>query len=169
MFWSFHPLAVKTDNEHLPKPFFKVIWKSLYRKKFFFSSLTNSKVHVWISHRTLLVFDVLVLSISISEILLFSCLLYYFPVCGYHWDIITSSRVSYITFRYFSVFGYQMKHAFSCLIYYLSVFGYQMKNSLSYLMYYLSVFGYQMKHSFSCWLYITYWCFDIEWNTSSRV
>ena len=28
MFWSFHPLADKTNNEHLPKPFFKVI-KSL--------------------------------------------------------------------------------------------------------------------------------------------
>ena len=30
MFWSFHPLADKTNNEHLPKPFFKVIQKSLY-------------------------------------------------------------------------------------------------------------------------------------------
>ena len=28
MFWYFHPLADKTNNEHLPKPFFKVI-KSL--------------------------------------------------------------------------------------------------------------------------------------------
>ena len=31
MFWSFHPLADKTNNEHLPKPFFKVIgMKSLH-------------------------------------------------------------------------------------------------------------------------------------------
>ena len=30
MFWSFHPLAHETDDEHLPKPFFKVIRKSLY-------------------------------------------------------------------------------------------------------------------------------------------
>ena len=30
MFWSFHPLADETKNEHLPKPFFKVIRKSLY-------------------------------------------------------------------------------------------------------------------------------------------
>ena len=29
MFWSFHPLADETKNEHLPKPFFKVIRKSL--------------------------------------------------------------------------------------------------------------------------------------------
>ena len=29
MFWSFHPLADKTTSEHLPKLFFKVIWKSL--------------------------------------------------------------------------------------------------------------------------------------------
>ena len=29
-FWSFYPLADKTNNEHLPKLFFKVIWKSLY-------------------------------------------------------------------------------------------------------------------------------------------
>ena len=29
MFCSFHPLADKTNNEHLPKPFFKVIQKSL--------------------------------------------------------------------------------------------------------------------------------------------
>ena len=27
--WSFHPLADKTNNEHLPKPFFKIIRKSL--------------------------------------------------------------------------------------------------------------------------------------------
>ena len=33
MFWSFHPLAYETDDEHLPKPFFKVIRKSLYFKK----------------------------------------------------------------------------------------------------------------------------------------
>ena len=31
MFWSFHPLADKTNNEHLPKPFFKVIRTSLYQ------------------------------------------------------------------------------------------------------------------------------------------
>ena len=30
VFWSFHPLADKTNNEHLRKPFFKVIRKSLY-------------------------------------------------------------------------------------------------------------------------------------------
>ena len=29
MFWSFHSLADKTNNEHLPKPFFKVIRESL--------------------------------------------------------------------------------------------------------------------------------------------
>ena len=29
IFWSFHPLADKTNNEHLPKPLFKVIRKSL--------------------------------------------------------------------------------------------------------------------------------------------
>ena len=31
MFWPFHLLADKTNNEHLPKPFFKVKRKSLYR------------------------------------------------------------------------------------------------------------------------------------------
>ena len=30
MFWSFHPLADKTNNENLPKPFFKGKRKSLY-------------------------------------------------------------------------------------------------------------------------------------------
>ena len=29
MFWSLHPLADKTKNKHLPKPFFKIIRKSL--------------------------------------------------------------------------------------------------------------------------------------------
>ena len=29
MFWSFHPLADKTSNDHLPKPFIKVTRKSL--------------------------------------------------------------------------------------------------------------------------------------------
>ena len=33
MFWSFHPLADKTNNEHLPKPFFKVTRKSLSRHR----------------------------------------------------------------------------------------------------------------------------------------
>ena len=35
MFWSFHPLADKTNNDHLPKPFFKVTRKSLilHRKR----------------------------------------------------------------------------------------------------------------------------------------
>ena len=28
VFWSYHPLAGKANNEHLPKPFFKVIRKS---------------------------------------------------------------------------------------------------------------------------------------------
>ena len=30
MFSSFHPLADKTNNEHFPKPYFRVIRKSLY-------------------------------------------------------------------------------------------------------------------------------------------
>ena len=30
MFWSSHPLADKANNEHLPKPFFKVIRKSIH-------------------------------------------------------------------------------------------------------------------------------------------
>ena len=30
IFSSFHPLADKTNNEHLPKPFFKVLRKSLH-------------------------------------------------------------------------------------------------------------------------------------------
>ena len=33
MFCSFHPLADKTNNKHLRKPFFKVIRKSLYLVK----------------------------------------------------------------------------------------------------------------------------------------
>ena len=33
MFCSFHPLADKTNNKHLPKPFFKDIRKSLYPLK----------------------------------------------------------------------------------------------------------------------------------------
>ena len=34
MFCSFHPLADKTNNKHLRKPFFKVIRKSLYYSRF---------------------------------------------------------------------------------------------------------------------------------------
>ena len=34
MFWSFHPSPDKTSNEHLPKPFIKVIRKSLYLQGF---------------------------------------------------------------------------------------------------------------------------------------
>ena len=37
MFWSFHPLADKTNNKPLPKPFFKVIRKSLYSRELFLS------------------------------------------------------------------------------------------------------------------------------------
>ena len=35
MFYSFHPLADETNNEHLPKPFFKVIRKSRYSRELF--------------------------------------------------------------------------------------------------------------------------------------
>ena len=42
MFWSFHPLVDKTSNEHLPKPFFKVIRKLLWR--FFFLSSSGWSV-----------------------------------------------------------------------------------------------------------------------------
>ena len=31
MFWSFHPLADKTNNEHLPKPYFKVMRNLLFK------------------------------------------------------------------------------------------------------------------------------------------
>ena len=31
MFWSLHSFADKTNNKHLPKPFFKVLRKSLYK------------------------------------------------------------------------------------------------------------------------------------------
>ena len=40
MFWSFHPLADETNNEHLPKPFFKVIRKSLYQWRIFYEKHT---------------------------------------------------------------------------------------------------------------------------------
>ena len=33
MFWSFHPLAHNTYNEHLPRPFFNAIRESLYVDK----------------------------------------------------------------------------------------------------------------------------------------
>ena len=51
----------------------------------------------------------------------------------------------------FSVFGYHIKHSFSCLIYLLLVIGNQMK--LSYLMYDFMVFLYHIKHSCSCLIY----------------
>ena len=38
MFWSFHPFTDKTNNEHLPKPIFKVIRNSL---KWFMNSKTK--------------------------------------------------------------------------------------------------------------------------------
>ena len=43
----FHPLADKTNNEHLPKPFFKVIQKSLYCHFFFVYPL--QKYHVMLN------------------------------------------------------------------------------------------------------------------------
>ena len=117
---------------------------------------------VWISHETLLlVFDVLLLSVWISDEslrLVFDILLI--------------------------VFGYQMKHPFSCLIYCFSVFAYdQIKHSFSCLIYNLSVFGNQMKHYFSCLIYyflvfdnqmnrvwyITPRYLNIEWNNPCRV
>ena len=44
VFWSFHPLADKTNNERLLKPFFKVIRKSLYRHSSP-SSMQNVRQH----------------------------------------------------------------------------------------------------------------------------
>ena len=43
MFCSFHPLADKTNNKHLPKPFFKDIRKSLYWNCFLLSVTTDAK------------------------------------------------------------------------------------------------------------------------------
>ena len=40
MFRSFHPLAYKTNNEHLPKLFFKVIRESFYTVSWLISALT---------------------------------------------------------------------------------------------------------------------------------
>ena len=44
--WSFHPLAEKTNNEHLPEPFFKVTRKSFYafRGVFVSRQLCQSKL-----------------------------------------------------------------------------------------------------------------------------
>ena len=43
IFWSFYPLAYRTKNEHLPKPFFKVIRKSLDVKGIPSTSLEDSR------------------------------------------------------------------------------------------------------------------------------
>ena len=43
MFFSFQPLADKTNNEHLPKPCFKDIRKSLYKCKAFLHICDNIK------------------------------------------------------------------------------------------------------------------------------
>ena len=48
MFWSFHPLADKTDNEHLPKPFFKVIRKSLYYSRVHWFSFQIPFIHLYL-------------------------------------------------------------------------------------------------------------------------
>ena len=47
--WSFHPLADKTNNEPLPKPFFKVIRKSLYGKRGIFSHPGKAKCFLQLS------------------------------------------------------------------------------------------------------------------------
>ena len=44
MFWSFHPLADRTNNEHSPKPFFKVIRKSHYHFSLLSEFLTVKRI-----------------------------------------------------------------------------------------------------------------------------
>ena len=44
MFWSFQSLADKTNNEHLPKPFFWVMRKSLYYPSLFSNDKRDYKV-----------------------------------------------------------------------------------------------------------------------------
>ena len=51
MFWSFHSLADKRNKEHLPKPFFKVIKKSVYMgANFLVKSKSGSLIRKWIFH-----------------------------------------------------------------------------------------------------------------------
>ena len=51
MFWSSHSLADKRNKEHLPKPFFKVIKKSVYMgANFLVKSKSGSLIRKWIFH-----------------------------------------------------------------------------------------------------------------------
>ena len=70
-------------------------------------------------------------------------------------------------FKFFSVFGYQIKHPFSCLLYYFSVFGYQIKKPFS--LYYFFGVWISDENTPSRVCYITFRCLDIRWNTPSRV
>ena len=70
-------------------------------------------------------------------------------------------------FKFFSVFGYQIKHPFSCSLYYFSVFGYQIKKPFS--LYYFFGVWISDENTPSRFCYITFRCLDIRWNTPSRV
>ena len=68
---------------------------------------------VWMSDETLfLVFDILLVGVWISDetlFLVFDILLL---------SVWISDETLFLVFEYLSVFGYQMNHSFSCLIYY---------------------------------------------------
>ena len=94
-----------------------------------------------------LIFHILLLRVWISEQKLLHALTYHFSVFRYQ-----MKHSFWCLINYSSVFGYPIKHSFSCLIPHItsrskgiSVSGYQIKHSFSYIIHYFSVFGYQMK------------------------
>ena len=121
--WSFHPLAVKTNIEHLPKPFFKVMKIALPKEILLlvFDKLLGACLDLrWstphflcissISETLLFVFVILLPSVWISLRYnhFFSRLTYYLSIVGYPSPVIsqcldtrwnTPSRVWYITPR----------------------------------------------------------------------
>ena len=140
MFWSFHPLAVKTDNEHLPKPFFKVIWKSLYRNKFFFSCLTKLLVACldlrWNNPRD-------------------------WCISSQYFDIgNTSLLVCYITSQCVDISEIQSLLLAFDIQYYISIVAYPSPVISRCL---------DIRWNTSRVWYITYRCLDIRWNTPSRI
>ena len=101
-----------------------------------------------------LLFKISLLGVWVTNKYSFLCLIYYLSVFGYllKWLFLLIylcvwKSVSDISFWCLDI---RWKNA-AYRVWPVSLFGYQIKHSFSFLIYYLEVYGYLLKHSFACW------------------
>ena len=96
----------------------------------------------------------------------FSCLIYYFSVFGYQMKPRDETLIM-LEMYYFSEFGYRTKRSLPCLVYCLSVVW--ISDETLPLVYYIWRHGIWVSAFLQFSYYIISRCFEIRWDTFSRV